>query len=63
MVVSRRYMCVGADYKKDGLLAGVGIELLFKATHTCLGERTEINIKIDERITTPFLRGPCEIYP
>ena len=53
MVASRR-LYVGADYKKDGLLAGVGIELLsLKATHTeCYGERYGDQYKVDERITT-----------
>jgi len=43
---------VGADYKKDGLLAGVGIELLsLKPRTSALGANGD-KYKIDERITT-----------
>lgn len=52
---------VGADYKNGGLLAGVGIELL------SLKPRTESTVnkdtyKVDERITTHFIRSSCEIH-
>lgn len=39
---------VGADYKKDGLLAGVGVELLSLKPRTVSTEK----YKVDERITT-----------
>lgn len=39
---------IGADYKKDGLLAGVGVELLSLKPRTVSTEK----YKVDERITT-----------